>query len=64
MLAWSGQLFWLTHSLADQDVGFEEVDTDTWSVSFGHLSLGSYHAPSNTFLPELHWRLERDPHTQ
>jgi len=58
MIGWQGRCFWLSKTLAEQDVGFEEIDTDTWSVSFGQLSLGSYHPPSNIFLPELHWRID------
>jgi putative transposase len=61
MMAWRGQYVWLTKSLVNQDVGLEETDTDTWSISFGPLSLGSYHSPSNTFIPELYWRSPKPP---
>jgi transposase InsO family protein len=61
MVAWKGRYFWTSKSLAEQDLGFEEIDTDTWSLSFGQLSLGSYHPPSNTFLPDLHWRIDEPP---
>ena len=56
VISWRGQYVFLTKALTGQDVGLEETDIDTWNLSFGPLSLGSYHSPSNTFIPELHWR--------
>jgi transposase InsO family protein len=60
-IVWKGRHFWLSKSLAAQEIGFEEIDTDTWSVNFGRLALGSYHPPSNTFLPEVYWRVDETP---
>jgi transposase InsO family protein len=58
IMAWRGRMLWLTKSLAGEDVSLEESDTDTWTISFGPLSLGTYHPPSNTFLPETYWKTE------
>ena len=64
-VVWKGRHFWLSKTLASEEIGFEEIDTDTWSVNFGRLVLGSYHPPSNTFLPEVYWRMdETSNHTQ
>jgi hypothetical protein len=71
VISWRGQYVFLTKALTGQDVGLEETGIDTWDLSFGPLSLGSYHSPSNTFIPELQWRNsgpptedEEDPTTQ
>jgi hypothetical protein len=56
MLTWQGRHFWLTKALAGQDVSLEETETDTWSVSFGPLTLGTYYPPTNIFLPEPSWK--------
>jgi putative transposase len=61
VISWRGQYVFLTKALAREDVGLEETDTDTWNLSFGPLSLGSYHSPSNTFIPELRWRISGPP---
>lgn len=53
---WRGRKFWLTKTLTGQDVSFEEADTDTWTISFGPLVLGTYHPPSHIFLPETYWK--------
>lgn len=52
---WKGKQFWITKSLGNQDLGFERIDNDLLRVSFCKLTLGTYHARSNTFLPELFW---------
>jgi putative transposase len=56
MAAWRGKTVWLTKSLDGQEVGFERTDTDIWNINFGPLLLGTYHDPSNTFLPEVLWK--------
>lgn len=58
MIAWRGRHLWLTKSLTGQDVSLEETDTDTWSISFGPLTLGTYHPPSHIFLPESCWKTD------
>lgn len=55
-ISWQGKQIWLTKTLVAQDVSLEETDNDIWSISFGPLSLGTYHPPSNTFLAEAHWK--------
>jgi putative transposase len=55
-LAWKGRYLWLTKTLGNQDVSFEETETDIWNVSFGPLVLGTYHPPSNTFIQESYWK--------
>jgi putative transposase len=61
MATWRGRHFWLTRALADQEVSFEETDTDTWTVAFGPLTLGTYHPPTNIFLPEPCWNSPDSP---
>lgn len=61
MAAWRGKTVWLTKSLDGQEVGFEQTDTDIWNINFGPLLLGTYHPPSNTFLPELLWKKTETP---
>jgi hypothetical protein len=58
MVTFDGQKLWLTKVLSGEDVGFEETDDDTWTVSFGPLALGTYHPPSNIFLPETCWKTD------
>lgn len=55
MTIWRGRPFWLTKTLAGQDVSLEETATDRWTVAFGPLCLGTYHPPTNIFLPDPHW---------
>lgn len=61
MVQWKGKLFWITKSLGNQDIGFDRIDNDLLRVSFCKLTLGTYHPPSNTFLPELHWTKDALP---
>lgn len=56
MVTWQGRYFWLTTALSGEDVSFEETEDDTWTISFGPLTLGTYHPPSNIFLPEICWK--------
>jgi putative transposase len=56
MITWQGRRFWLGKALSGEDLSFEETEQDTWTMSFGPLTLGTYHAPSNIFLPETRWR--------
>lgn len=56
MVAWRGQQFWLTRALAGEVIGLEETEEETWTISFGPLTLGTYHPPSNIFLPETCWK--------
>jgi hypothetical protein len=56
MITWQGRHFWLSKALSGEDLSFEETEEDTWTISFGPLSLGAYHPPSNIFLPETCWK--------
>lgn len=56
MVTFEGRHFWLTKALSGEEVSFEEADESLWTVSFGPLTLGSYHPPSNIFLPEISWK--------
>jgi transposase InsO family protein len=56
MTVWRGREFWLTKALAGQDISLEEIATDLLTVVFGPLRLGTYHPPTNSFLPELCWQ--------
>lgn len=56
MIAWQGRYVWLTKALSGEDVSLEETDDGTWTISFGPLALGTYHAPSHIFLPETYWK--------
>jgi transposase InsO family protein len=58
---WRGKFIWITKSLANQDLGFEPIDTDLLRVSFCKLTLGTYHPPSSTFIPELTWKTDAHP---
>lgn len=58
MTTWRGKTVWLTKSLDGQELGFEQTESDIWNISFGPLLLGNYHAPTNTFLPELIWKAQ------
>jgi putative transposase len=64
MVTWDGQRFWLSKALSGEDVGFEEINDDTWTISFGPLTLGSYHPPSNIFLPETNWKTNEVPSSE
>lgn len=56
MVAWQGQHFWLSKALIGEDVSFEESNENIWTLSFGPLTLGTYHPPSNIFLPDIYWK--------
>lgn len=56
MVSFRGRQFFLSTSLLSQEIGFEETDDETWTLSFGPLCLGTYHPPSNTFIEEVRWR--------
>ncbi len=56
MVTWEGRKFWLTRALSGEDISFEETEEDTWIMNFGPLTLGTYHPPSNIFLPETCWK--------
>ncbi|MGH7484475.1 MAG: integrase core domain-containing protein [bacterium] len=58
MVTWQGRKFWLTKALTGENVSLEETDEDTWTVNFGPLTLGTYHPPSNIFLPETCWKTD------
>ena len=45
---WKGSPLPLSRALTGQDVGFEEVDDQIWSVYFGPLLLARLHQPSRT----------------
>lgn len=56
MVYFKRKQFFLSTALSSYEVGFEETDDELWTVSFGSLSLGTYHSPSNTFIEEVHWK--------
>lgn len=56
IVSYKGREFWLTKSLREEDIGLEEIDEDLFTVNFCSLALGTYHLPSNTFIPECQWR--------
>jgi putative transposase len=58
MVAWCGKKFWLTRALEGEVIGLEETEEETWTISFGPLTLGTYHPPSNIFLPETCWKTD------
>ncbi|MGH7602366.1 MAG: integrase core domain-containing protein [Gemmatimonadaceae bacterium] len=58
MVTWQGRKFWLTKALSGENVSLEETDEETWTVNFGPLTLGTYHPPSNIFLPETCWKTD------
>jgi putative transposase len=43
-VSWRHQTLFLSGALAGEDVAFEEVDEGRWTVYFGTLPLGRYHA--------------------
>lgn len=55
-IAWKGRHLWLTKALSGEDVSFDETDEDSWTISFGPLTLGTYHPRSHIFLPETFWK--------
>lgn len=61
MISFRGRQFFLSNSLLNQSVGFEEGDDDLWTVSFGSLELGSYHSRSNTFIEDVSWKPDQTP---
>lgn len=56
MIAWKGRYLWLTKALSGEDVSLDETGEDSWTISFGPLTLGTYHPPSHIFLPEIFWK--------
>ncbi len=42
-ISWNSQWLHLTQSLANQDVGLEEIDHGIWSIHFGPMLLGRFH---------------------
>lgn len=56
-----GRRFSLSSSLENELVGLEEIDDELWRVDLGLLELGSYHGPSNTFIPEVRWKPDEPP---
>jgi putative transposase len=52
---WRGRQFWLTTTLAGQEISFEESGDDLWTVAFGPLVLGTYYPATNTFLGAPYW---------
>ncbi len=55
---WKNEWVWLTSVLAGQDVAFEQITTDTWTVAFGPLVLGTVDRPTRHLTPESYWRLD------
>jgi transposase InsO family protein len=55
MVMWRGRHFWLTTTLAGQEISFEESGDDLWTVAFGPLVLGTYYSPTNSFLGAPYW---------
>lgn len=55
MAIWRGRRFFLTETLAGQDISFTESDNDLWTVTFGPLVLGTYYPPTNSFLGAPYW---------
>jgi transposase InsO family protein len=53
--------FILTGSLLHELVGLEEIGDELWRVDLGSLALGTYHGPSNTFIPEIRWKPDDPP---
>ncbi|MGK2961559.1 MAG: hypothetical protein ACSLFK_05350 [Gemmatimonadaceae bacterium] len=53
--------FQLSSALTNQEIGLEETEEDLWTVSFGPLSLGTLHYPSNTFMDEVRWKTDDSP---
>lgn len=61
MMCFRGGQFYLSASLINQEIGFEQSDNDIWDMSFGPLTLGSYHPGSNTFIDEVRWKPDQTP---
>ncbi len=56
--------FQLSTALKNQEIGLEECEDDLWTVSFGPLTLGTLHYPSNTFIDEVRWKPSELPQEQ
>ena len=50
-VSWRHQALFLSGALAGEDVAFEEVDEGLWTVYFGTLPLGRYHAGQRRIQP-------------
>ena len=61
MLSFRSRQFFLSSSLANQEIGFEEVEDEIWALSFGPLALGTFHHASNTFIDEVRWKPDTPP---
>jgi len=48
---WGGAVCFLSDALMDQDIGFEEVDDELWTVWFGSLAIGRYDERHRSFHP-------------
>jgi transposase InsO family protein len=55
MTCFKGKTFFLSTALNNCEIGFEETDDDLWTLSYGPLSLGTYHPRSNIFIEDVHW---------
>lgn len=53
--------FHLSSALTNQEIGLEQIEEDLWTVSFGPLTLGTLHYPSNTFMDEVRWKSNDSP---
>jgi transposase InsO family protein len=61
MIYFRSRRFFLSESLANEEIGLEETDDDLWTVSLGPLTLGTFHRPSNSFIDEVRWKDEQTP---
>lgn len=61
MIHFRSKRFFLSESLAGDEVGLEEIEDQLWRVDFGPLTLGSYDEASDTFIQEVQWKADEPP---
>jgi hypothetical protein len=61
MIHFRGKRFFLSESLAGEEVGLEEIADELWRGDFGPLTLGSFDLASSTFIQEVEWKPDDTP---
>jgi Transposase and inactivated derivatives len=56
MIHFKSKRFFLSESLASEEVGLEEIEDQLWRVDFGPLTLGSFDEATSTFIAEVSWK--------
>ena len=56
IIKWHATPVWLTGALVGQDVALEQSDTESWTIRFGPLVLGTLDDRTRRFTPGSYWK--------